>query len=83
MLENEVRFYEANRASLREQYVGKHLAIVNDRILGVYGSFREAYNETIKTETPGAFMIKFIPVDPNDEIVWISLAGEPVSSVRL
>jgi hypothetical protein len=83
MLENEVRFYEANRASLREQYVGKHLAIVNNRVLGVYDSFREAYNETIKTETPGNFMIKFIPVDPDREIVWLSLAGTPVSSVHL
>jgi hypothetical protein len=78
MLEQEVTFYEANKASLREKYHGKRVVIARDQVLGVYSSDGEAYEETVKTEPRGTFMIKYIPEDPADEVIWLSPMVQPV-----
>ena len=69
MLEAEHQFYLDNRESLRAQYLGKRVVIVKDKILGVYDTDTEALNETTKTMKMGTFCIKYIPVDPEEEII--------------
>ncbi|MDR1894624.1 MAG: hypothetical protein LBQ61_08075 [Spirochaetales bacterium] len=66
MLEKETVFFEAHEAELREKYLGKRVVIYQDKILGVYDSYREALDETSKTMNPGSFMIKYIPEDPEE-----------------
>ncbi|GHV40716.1 hypothetical protein AGMMS49546_15160 [Spirochaetia bacterium] len=66
MLEKETLFFEAHEAELREKYLGKRVVIYQDKILGVYDSDREALNETSKTMSPGSFMIKYIPENPEE-----------------
>jgi len=78
-LEKEQAFYEANKAELRSKYAGKRIVIVNDKILGVYNSDREAIQETVKTIPRGTFMVKYIPVDPQKEKVRLSPVGNVIS----
>jgi hypothetical protein len=72
MLEKEQKFYIDHRDELREKYLGKRLVIEGDQILGVYGSDEEALDamNTAGHEL-GTFMIKYIPVDPEEEILRI------------
>jgi hypothetical protein len=67
MFEVENQFYEENRETLREKYLGKRVVIVKDQILGVYDTDSEAISETSKTMELGTFCIKYIPVDPSEE----------------
>jgi hypothetical protein len=71
MLEKETAFYEAHREELRSKYHGKRVVIAGDQVLGIYETDHEAYEETVKTVTPGQFMIKYIPEDPAEEIIYI------------
>jgi hypothetical protein len=64
MYEQENAFYEANRVQLREQYLGKELVIVGDKIIGVYDDLDTAVDETEKTRPLGTFCVKSVPVDP-------------------
>jgi hypothetical protein len=67
MFEAENKFYEENRAALREKYLGKRIVIVQDKILGVYDTDSEAMAETSKIMELGTFCVKYIPVDPGEE----------------
>ena len=69
MFEKENKFYEENRESLRDKYVGKAIIIVGDSVIGAYDNVGEAYTETLKTKKPGTFCLKNIPVDPKDAYI--------------
>ena len=75
MLEKEFEYYEKNKSTIREKYLGKQVVIVGDKIIGAYDDVDEAYQETIKTYTLGTFMIHDVPVDIEDEIVRLSPFG--------
>ena len=68
MFEAENKFYEENRETLREKYLGKRVVIVKDKILGVYDSDADAIAEASKTMELGTFCVKYIPVNPAEEI---------------
>ena len=68
MFETENKYYEENKASLRDKYLGKRIVLVKDQILGVYDSDSDAIAETTKTLELGTFCIKYIPVNPADEV---------------
>jgi hypothetical protein len=74
-LETEQAFYEAHRDELRAKYAGKRVVIADDTILGIYETDREALQETVKTRPRGSFMVKYIPLDPKDEVVRLSPFG--------
>jgi len=67
MFEAENKFFEENRETFREKYLGKRVVIVKDRILGAYDTDTEAIDETLKTMELGTFCIKYIPVNPEEE----------------
>jgi hypothetical protein len=71
MLEKEQAFYEAHRGELRQKYLGKRIVIVSDQILGIYDSDIEAIDATTPAYPLGTFMVKYIPVDPEDEYITI------------
>jgi hypothetical protein len=71
MFERENAFYEANRQLLREKYLGKELVIVGDEIIGVYDDLDAAIDTTVQTRPLGTFCVKDVPVNPEDEDVWI------------
>jgi hypothetical protein len=78
-LEKEQAFYKANKDELRSKYAGKRVVIVNDKVLGVYDSDREAIRETAKTIPRGSFMVKYIPINPQKEVIRISPVGNIIS----
>jgi hypothetical protein len=78
-LEKEQAFYEANRTELRSKYAGKRVVIANNKILGIYDSDREAIQETAKTLPRGSFMVKYIPENPQKEIIRLSPVGNIVA----
>jgi hypothetical protein len=67
MFEAENKFYEENRETLREKYLGKRVVIVKDRILGAYDTDSEAIDETLKTMELGTFCVKYVPENPEEE----------------
>ena len=75
MLEKEFKFYKTNRAEIREKYLGKQIVIVGNQIIAVYDDLEKAYLETIKTYTPGTFMIHDVPENIEDEVVHLSPFG--------
>ena len=75
MLEREFEFYENNKKAIREKYLGKRIVIIGNEIIGAYDDMDEAYQETIKTYTPGTFMIHDVPVNIEDEVVHLSPFG--------
>lgn len=75
MLEREFEFYENNKTEIREKYLGKRIVIIGEEIIASYDNMEEAYQETVKTHTPGTFMIHDVPVNIEDEIVHLFLFG--------
>jgi hypothetical protein len=71
MLEKEQRFYLKHRDELRQKYAGRRIVIVNKRIVGVYDSDRTAL-DAMESYKPGTYMIKYIPVDPAEEVAVFS-----------
>jgi hypothetical protein len=72
MLEREQKFYEEHKEELREKYAGKEVVISGETILGVYDSVVTAYEEAKKILPPGSFLMKSIPIHPEDEIIALS-----------
>ena len=72
MYEHEVAFYEAHKLEIRDKYLGKHVVISGDNIVGAYDDAGAAYYETIKTHSLGTFMIQDVPENIEDEIQCLS-----------
>jgi len=77
--EKEQAFYNANRTELRSKYAGKRVVIASNKILGVYNSDREAMQETAKTMPRGSFMVKYIPENPQKEVIRLSPVGNIIA----
>ena len=58
MLHVEFKYYRDNHHKLVDKYEHKFLVIKGKKILGVYDSHAEAYDETIKKEELGTFLIQ-------------------------
>lgn len=50
-------FFKKNIDKLCENYYGKYISLKDASLLGCFDSFDQAYNETIKTEELGTFLI--------------------------
>jgi len=57
-LEKEFGFYKAHQDELVQKYDGKFLAIVGDKVVGVYDSELAAYTDTKKKCAAGTFLIQ-------------------------
>lgn len=58
MLENEFKYYIKHQAELVKKYNGKFIVLKDEKIIGVYNSHSEAYNETVMKEELGTFLIQ-------------------------
>lgn len=58
MLKDEFKYYIDNQADFVEKYNGKFIVLKNQKVIGIYESHLEAYNETLKTEEIGTFLIQ-------------------------
>jgi len=78
-LEKEKAFYETHKSELRSKYAGKRIVIAGDKVLGIYDSDREAMQETSKIIPRGSFMVKYIPENPQKEVLRISPIGNIIA----
>ncbi|MGH2646774.1 MAG: hypothetical protein ACRDE8_04370 [Ginsengibacter sp.] len=58
MLEKEFQYYLKHQDSLVKKYNGKFIVIKDEKVIGVYNSHSEAYNESLKKEVLGTFLIQ-------------------------
>jgi hypothetical protein len=56
-------WFKQNLPELVKSYDDKHIVIKDEKLLAAYGTFEEAFNETIKTEKPGTFIIQLCSMD--------------------
>ena len=56
-------WFESKLPELVKKYEGRYVVVKNCEILSDYGTFEEAFTETIKTETLGTFIIQLCSED--------------------
>lgn len=58
MLEKEFQYYIDNQEQLVKKYNGKFIVIKGDSVIGAYESHSEAYQEALKKNEIGSFLIQ-------------------------
>ncbi len=58
MMEKEFKYYLKHQSELVKKYNGKFIVLKNEKVIGVYDSHSEAYNQTVKKEELGTFLIQ-------------------------
>jgi len=66
-------YFLENLLSLYAKYGRCFLAIKNQSVIGVYETFRQAYDETLKTEEIGTFIIQECVDDPDKLVHYFQL----------
>ena len=56
-------WFENNLPELVKVYNEKYVVIKDESIIAAYPSFDEAFTNTVKTETPGTFIIQLCSLD--------------------
>lgn len=65
MLEREFKYYLDHQSELVELYNGKFIVIKGETIIGSYDSHGAAYNESLKSEQLGSFLIQHCTPGPD------------------
>lgn len=73
MLEKEFNFYVTHQGDLVQKYKGKHIVIVDDKVVGVYDDDLKAYLESKEKYGLGHFLIQL--VGPGEENYTINFHG--------
>jgi hypothetical protein len=58
MLDKELNYYISQRHKFLEMYDGKFIVIKNAKVIGVYNTHTDAYEEAKKVHEVGTFIIK-------------------------
>ena len=58
MLDQEFKYFLDHKNELLQQYSGKFIVIVNQKVIGAYDSEIDAYNESLKSHELGTFLIQ-------------------------
>ena len=66
MCDANYKYYTENLSSFLEKYPNKFVVIKNCSIIGIYDNFRDAYNDTIKTNELGSFLIQHCAANENN-----------------
>jgi hypothetical protein len=68
MQDQDFDYFIQNTEQFYKEYGPKYLAIKNQGIIGIYDTFTEALNETLKKEPLGTFLIQKCLKNRNDGI---------------
>jgi len=58
MLKKEFKYYLDNQNELLKKYNNRVLVIIDNRVVGDYENFEQAYFQSIKKYEPGTFLIQ-------------------------
>jgi len=72
MTDKNYAYFTEHLDELIEKYSGKHIVIKDESIIGVYDTFKEAYDYTIKTEELGTFIIQQCVTEDEEMITFVS-----------
>jgi len=72
MTDKNYAYFREHLDELIEQFRGKHVVIKDESIFGVYDDFKEAYDETTKTEELGTFIIQQCVTEDEEMITFVS-----------
>ena len=72
MTDKNYAYFVEHLDELIEMHNGKHVVIKDESIIGVYDSFKEAYDDTIKTEELGTFIIQQCVTEEEEMITFVS-----------
>jgi len=72
MADKNYAYFKEHLEDLIEQYSGKQVVIKDESIIGVYDTFKEAYDEAIKTEELGSFIIQQCVTEDEEMITFVS-----------
>ena len=56
-------WFKEKMPTLVDKYDNKYVVIKNEAVIASYSSFDEAFDETLKTEEPGTFIIQLCSLD--------------------
>jgi hypothetical protein len=70
-LKKDLEWYIENQKELSAKYNGKVLLIVNQHLIGAFGSMQEAYATAIKAYTLGTFTLQ--PCSPDSDSYTLTL----------
>jgi len=71
LLKKDLEWYIENQLELAKKYNGKVLLIVNQNLVGAFGSMQEAYAEAIKVYPLGTFTLQ--PCSPDSDSYTLTL----------
>lgn len=57
-MDSDFEYFKENMIDFYNEYGNKFIAIKDKKVLGVYDTFDDAINETLKTEKLGTFLIQ-------------------------
>ena len=66
MCDANYEYYTAKFDDLYAKYAEKFIVLKNSIVIGVYDSFEQAYDETVKTEEIGTFLIQHCTKEENN-----------------
>lgn len=66
MLENEFKFYQANKADLLKKYNNRYVVIKDQKVLGDFATREEAIEATQKDHALGTFLIQHVSVSDEE-----------------
>lgn len=69
-LTKEFAYFNSNLDFFKQEYLGKHIVIKNEKVLGVYNNFDEAMEKTCKTEEVGTFLIQKVNKNPEAYTIY-------------
>jgi hypothetical protein len=69
--EKNYAWFKENLPELVKSYEDKYVVIKDEKLLAAYDAFNEAFDETIKTEKPGMFIIQLCSMDEEKTTVRI------------
>jgi hypothetical protein len=70
-LKKDLEWYIANQKELAQKYNGKILLIVNQKLIGAFGSMEDAYATALKSYTLGTFTLQ--PCSPGSDSYTLTL----------
>ncbi len=71
-LEKTFQYYLDNLEELYKKYPNKFLALKDCKVLGVYDSYDDALEETLKNHEIGTFLIQRVDINPSSYTLYLN-----------
>lgn len=71
-IENQLAYYNANKADINKNYAGKYIVIDDTLSINSFDTLSEAYNFGVSTVGLGNFMLKHIESATTDSVHYVN-----------